>query len=210
MRRAGWERHEIGVSPPAGVRDRWELATPARRLNVVRTLVPALTTAAVILVALGGGCGEDPPITNSPAAPTSEPRTASTAAAAATSAPSGTTPGAEPGRADLAAALDGRTFVATSADGYEIVSGSQIRVDFDGVRFGATGGCNSLGGSTWRIENDRLLVDSLGMTEIACEQALMDQDAWLVALLEAGPTIALDGDTLTLTTGDHGLTLRSR
>ena len=45
-----------------------------------------------------------------------------------------------------------------------------------------------------------LVVAEMAMTEMACEPAaLMDQDTWLAAVLTSRPTVALDGDTLTLT-----------
>ena len=45
-----------------------------------------------------------------------------------------------------------------------------------------------------------LVVPAMAMTQMACEPAaLMDQDTWLSAVLTSGPTVALDGDTLTLT-----------
>jgi heat shock protein HslJ len=47
------------------------------------------------------------------------------------------------------------------------------------------------------------------MTEMACEAALMDQDAWLANLLD-GATIRLEGDTLTLAKPAAGLTLVDR
>ena len=40
------------------------------------------------------------------------------------------------------------------------------------------------------------------MTQMACEEALMEQDAWISALISSGPTFTLDGDTLTITGSD--------
>ena len=45
-----------------------------------------------------------------------------------------------------------------------------------------------------------LVVPAMAMTQMACTPAaLMDQDTWLAAVLTSRPTVALDGDTLTLT-----------
>ena len=107
--------------------------------------------------------------------------------------------------------LDGRTFVATAADGHELVPGSIVSIDFDGTHVGGTGGCNSFGGSTWSLAGGRLVVTGLGMTEMACDPpALMAQDEWFASFLGAGPLVALDGDTLTLTGGDASLVLTDR
>ena len=44
------------------------------------------------------------------------------------------------------------------------------------------------------------------MTEMACDEALMDQDTRLADLLMASPTVALDGDDLVLTAADASIT----
>ena len=48
------------------------------------------------------------------------------------------------------------------------------------------------------------------MTEMACEPALMEQDSWLAGFLTARPTVAVDGDTLTLSGGDASITFVDR
>ena len=42
---------------------------------------------------------------------------------------------------------------------------------------------------------------------MACEPALMDQDVWLNDFLSSLPTIELDGETLTLASGDTTMIL---
>jgi heat shock protein HslJ len=107
--------------------------------------------------------------------------------------------------------LDDHTFVSTGVTGRQLVAGSQIRLTFDGDRLGASAGCNQLGG-TWSIDGGALVVpDDMVMTEMACDPpALMDQDIWLASFLASGPSVALDGDTLTLTGGDVTITLLDR
>jgi heat shock protein HslJ len=107
--------------------------------------------------------------------------------------------------------LDGKTFVSTDVTGRQLVADSEIRLTFDGENLAASGGCNQLGG-TWSIDRDVLVVPpNMIMTEMACEPAaLMDQDSWLASLLSSRPTIALDGDTLTLRGGDVTITLVDR
>ncbi len=103
--------------------------------------------------------------------------------------------------------LDGRTFVSTAATGFELVAGTEITLTFEGDRISASGGCNRLA-STWSLNGDVLVVGGVVSTRMACEPAaLMDQDTWLSSLLESDPTVALDGDALTITEGQSSLTL---
>jgi heat shock protein HslJ len=127
----------------------------------------------------GGGSAADPPTTSS---------TSTTAAPTTT--------------VDLGTSLDGRTFLSTEVVGYQLVDGSQIQLTFDGTNIAAAGGCNQIA-STWSLEGAVLVVAPPAMTMMACEPAaLMDQDTWFSALLTSKPTLALDGDTLTITATD--------
>jgi heat shock protein HslJ len=153
--------------------------------------------AAVVLATAGlvigfAACGESEPAADAPT----------------TTRPSTTAPASVP---DPPADLDGLVFVSTDATGHRLVAGSQIRLTFDGDRLGASAGCNQLGG-TWSLDGDVLVVpDEVVMTEMACDPpALMDQDTWLASFLTSRPTVALDGDTLTLTSGDVTITLLDR
>src|SRR5690242_11336508 len=94
-------------------------------------------------------------------------------------------------------ALAGRTFLSTGATGHDIAAGSAIRLAFEETRIGANAGCNQMNGE-YEIVDGALAVGPMAMTEMACEQALMDQDAWLAAYLD-GAAATLDGDMLTLT-----------
>jgi heat shock protein HslJ len=101
--------------------------------------------------------------------------------------------------------LDGRTFLSESVteDGQpRLMAGDQpIRLTFADGRITANPGCNSMGGS-YSLDVDRLIVAELATTEMACaDVALMDQDTWFADLLTAGPTLALAGDSLTMTSG---------
>jgi len=158
----------------------------------------------VVLAALTVGCGNDEPAagTQPPAtdpAPNTEPTKP-------TDPPSSTGPSTPSGSG---IDLTGRAFIVTDTDGHEPVPGSQLRVSFDERGLGGTGGCNSFDGPRWVVESDVLRLDGpIGMTAMACEPtALMDQDAWLARFLSGEPTVALDGDTLTLEKGDVTITL---
>jgi len=104
--------------------------------------------------------------------------------------------GTEP--TDLASTIDDRTYLSTESQGHTIVDGSRIRMEFvDGV-LRVDAGCNQMT-TTYRLEGDVLRVDSFATTEIACDQALMDQDVWIARFLQGSPTLTATGDTLVVT-----------
>jgi heat shock protein HslJ len=115
-------------------------------------------------------------------------------------------PPSEPAVADSVADAVGRTYVSTGVtvkgEPRPLVEGSRIRLALDEGSVGADAGCNHLGG-TYEMDGDRLVVAGLAGTEMGCDPAaLMDQDSWLANLLTAGPVVAVEGDRLTLTSGD--------
>jgi heat shock protein HslJ len=103
--------------------------------------------------------------------------------------------------------LDGQSFVATEVTGsHTQVPGSTITLAFEGGSLSANAGCNSMAGR-YTLAGGKLTAPQLASTMMACEQALMDQDAWLAQFLASGPTYTLAGDTLTLTNGTDTLVL---
>ncbi len=108
-------------------------------------------------------------------------------------------------------ALRGRTFVSTAVtvDGgpRPLVGGTDAVVGFtdDGLTLHA--GCNQMSARA-AYADGRLTVDGVGGTEMGCEPALMEQDAWLAGFLADDPRYLLDGDSLTLTGGDTVMELR--
>ncbi len=160
-----------------------------------RPLVALGALAALAVLPLTA-CGDDPPSTDATTAPieTTVPETGGSTSAAPTSTAPPTTTAPDP-----ATQLDGRTYLSTAVTGYTLVDGTEIAVSFDGANISANGGCNTLG-STWSLEGDVLVVPEMRSTMMACEPAaLMDQDIWLSSVLTSRPTVALDGDTLTIT-----------
>lgn len=147
----------------------------------------------VLLPGLLAGCGDDtvdPGASSSPSTPV-------------------TTPGTTPDSA-APTSFDGRTFLSTGSAGFELVEGTLVSIEFRDGTLSASAGCNLLGGS-YRIDGDILRIDGgLSMTEMGCEEALMDQDTRFADLLMAGPTVALDGDTLVLTATDASITFLDR
>lgn len=113
------------------------------------------------------------------------------------------------------AQLQGRTFLSTGVtvggDPHPLVKGSQITLGFTADSVTAHAGCNSMGGMA-HLSGSTLVVDGAGlaMTEMACSEPLMAQESWLAGLLTSKPTLALDGDTLTLTSKATVVTLVDR
>lgn len=106
--------------------------------------------------------------------------------------------------------LDGRTFLATTSTGFDIVDGTTVRIEFADGLLRASAGCNILGGS-YTLDVDVLRVEGgLDMTEMGCDEALMTQDSRLADLLSSSPTVALDGDTLTITSSAASITFVDR
>lgn len=85
-----------------------------------------------------------------------------------------------------------------SQSGHTLVEGTRVRLDFtaDG-RLLAGAGCNSMSGMV-DTGGGTLSVTDLSTTEMACEQALHDQDEWLAGFLTATPEWRIDGDRLVL------------
>lgn len=91
-----------------------------------------------------------------------------------------------------------------------LVDGTRISLTFDDGTIGASLGCNSMGGDASVRDGVLVLDGGLATTEMGCEPALMDQDAWFGALLGSSPTVAVAGDELTLTSGGTVVVLRER
>ena len=107
----------------------------------------------------------------------------------------------------------GRSFLSTSVieDGRprELVPGTRIRLVFADGRLQAQAGCNHLVGPV-ADDAGQLVVTDLEVTEMGCDQARHDQDAWLAALLVDRPRWTLEGDELVLRTGTTELRLVDR
>ena len=117
-----------------------------------------------------------------------------------------TTDEVDAGDVPTPADLDNREFVSTSVDGYDLVEGTEITLGFEVDSIAATAGCNTLTGS-FALDENALSVGTMGMTMMACDEALMDQDTWLSEFLTSLPFIALDDNTLRLSNDDVTITL---
>ncbi|UMG92529.1 META domain-containing protein [Nocardioides sp. TF02-7] len=106
-------------------------------------------------------------------------------------------------------ALDGRAFEGDDLDSPDraLVPGTTVRLRFDGDELSADTGCNHLFG-TADADDGSLVVTDMGGTEMGCDPARHDQDAWLTAFLGSGPRAVLDEAILTLSADGTTLVLR--
>lgn len=102
--------------------------------------------------------------------------------------------------------LSGKVYATATVDGHPLVDETVVRLGFTDDQVSVDAGCNHMTG-TAALDGDRLTVSNLRGTEIGCEQDRADQDTWISGFLTGGPTLSLDGDTLTLTEGDVSMAL---
>ncbi len=110
--------------------------------------------------------------------------------------------------------LTGRTFLseAITVDGapFELVEGTRIRLELTDAEVRVNAGCNHLSGTLESTADGVLRIGQMGGTEMGCDQALHDQDDWLMELLTSSPAWSLAGDRLTLTSGSTVIELLDR
>lgn len=143
-------------------------------------------TPAALLLACGlalGACGEGEPVQSGAPGPTT------------TLIPVSYT---EPVFNPATTPPDQRTYVATLVEGHALADGSELILTLTADRIGIDGGCNGIGG-TYRVEGgDVLVADELQSTLVACAEPLMQQDEFLIALLEGRPSMVIEGETVTI------------
>lgn len=113
------------------------------------------------------------------------------------------------GAAPTAADLDGKSFVASEIEGSEIVEGSSVVISFDSGSVVVDAGCNTQRADYSVTEDGVLETTAMAATLMACDDALMAQDALVAGIVTSGPTVALDGDVLTIAGADASITLSS-
>jgi heat shock protein HslJ len=154
----------------------------------------------VLCLGVVTGCGDD------------DDSAASTAQDTASSTPQDTAPMEVPvpaTDAGSASSLDGRQFVVTGVVGHDLVDGSELRITFQDGSLSANAGCNTMNGG-YSFDGSTMQLEMLATTEMACPDALMAQDDFLAELLTSGPTVELDDDVLTISSGEVTLTLLDR
>jgi heat shock protein HslJ len=110
--------------------------------------------------------------------------------------------------------LDGRQFLSTGVTvggaPFALVANTRVRLTFDTTGgLSANAGCNIIGG-TYVLDGDRIVWTGGGMTEMGCDDPRHAQDDWLATFLGSGPSFVLNGNDLTLTSGDTVITLLDR
>ena len=104
----------------------------------------------------------------------------------------------------------GHTYVSTGVAGHKLVDGTTVTLTFgDDGNLSVQAGCNTLG-TTYTIEDGKLVADNFGGTEMGCDEARHAQDTWIGTFLSSRPTVTTQGDELILVGGDTTVTLRDR
>jgi heat shock protein HslJ len=89
-----------------------------------------------------------------------------------------------------------------------VLDGTPVRLVVEGGRIRASAGCNSIQGEA-DVQDGRLVAPNLATTEIGCPPEVAAQEAWVVAMLQAGPRLERSGPYLSLLWDDHWLGLSS-
>jgi len=98
--------------------------------------------------------------------------------------------------------LEGKAFLLTEANGINDLNTAPLRLEFVDSNIGVSGGCNLIGGS-YRLNGERLEIEQLMQTEMACEDIRMAQDAAIIDLLQDSPTFVFEDSILTLIAGER-------
>lgn len=110
----------------------------------------------------------------------------------------------EPALQSPTTGLDGRAFVSTDVNRrgkpYQLASKAPIRLAFAGTTLNASAGCNQLSGES-TLQGDQLLTEPMSTTDMGCGPRLMRQDEWLVDFLTSQPSITVDANRITLSSG---------
>lgn len=110
--------------------------------------------------------------------------------------------GTAPGAPDV----EGRTFTGETTEGFDLVPGSEITVTFTDGQVSASAGCNTMfGAAEW--SGDTLEVENLAMTAMGCDEERHQQDETVAQLLTGGPTVTVQGTTLTIAGNDLRIVL---
>jgi heat shock protein HslJ len=103
--------------------------------------------------------------------------------------------------------LDGKTFASTGSDGHELVEDTVVSLTFTGGSLAFSAGCNSMNADYELTDGTLELTSEVSGTLMACPPERQAQDEWLNGFLGGGPDATIDGDVLTLASGDESLEL---
>jgi len=104
------------------------------------------------------------------------------------------------------ALLEGKTWVLTTYNNNQPIAGHQPTLEFEGDQISGSTGCNQYG-SNYQITGETVQFEGIFRTEMACLEpaGLMEQENNYLDLLSIVDRFELDGDVLTLFSGQNGL-----
>jgi len=93
--------------------------------------------------------------------------------------------------------LKGTSWRLVTLGGAGLIPGSQITATFEDGQVHGSAGCNSYGGS-YQVSGDRLTMDAIFMTEMACmdPQGVMDQERQYLEMLGMAQTFEVSSGQL--------------
>jgi len=100
------------------------------------------------------------------------------------------------------------TGITVGGKAHALVKGTEVRIRFADAKVTITAGCNTMSGG-YTLEESRLTVEPLAMTEMGCDQSRMAQDSWLAGLF-AKPVQLTTGDEPTIVSGSTVLAMADR
>lgn len=97
------------------------------------------------------------------------------------------------------------TTVTVDGQDHPLVDGKPIRLVVDNGQLALSAGCNQMGGpATW--SGGTVKLGAMAMTEMACSEPLMAQDAWIADFFSGTLKVGTDGDDFTLTKDGTAMT----
>jgi heat shock protein HslJ len=107
--------------------------------------------------------------------------------------------------------LAGKTYTSTAVEGHELVAGSTVGLTFTDAGISANAGCNTMSGAaTWTGGMLSVDGDKLATTQMACDDALMQQDTWLSGFLTSDPKLTVGGGQMLLEGSGVKMTLEEK
>ena len=106
--------------------------------------------------------------------------------------------------------LKGTSWRLVTLRGAGLIPGTEITATFEDGHVGGIAGCNHYGGS-YQVSGDKLTVDAMFMTEMACmdPEGVMEQEQQYLELLGNAKTFTLTEGRLEIVTGSgQALTFR--
>jgi heat shock protein HslJ len=98
--------------------------------------------------------------------------------------------------------VDGTSWTLTEIDGAAPAEGSVVTIQFADGAVNGSAGCNTYRGS-YTLDGGQAEFSQMASTRMAClDEAVTAQENRYLELLQGTLTLAVDGDTLTITTAD--------